>query len=88
MAAKRVRDGKITANFYTDGWPVFSTVVCQLLKPRLSDVGHVEVYEHTCTKASFVYCYGDSSFVSFLPSYCRRQTFCATQVPRRDYCML
>ena len=38
MAAKRVKDGKITANFYTDGWPVFSTVVCQLIKPRLSDV--------------------------------------------------
>ena len=52
MAAKRVRDGKITANFYTDGWPVFSTVVCQLLKPRVSEVGHVEVYEHTCNKAS------------------------------------
>ena len=49
MTAKRVRDGKITANFYTDGWPVFSTVVCQLLKPRLSDVGHVEAYEYTCT---------------------------------------
>ena len=45
MTVKRVRDGKITANFYTDGWPVFSTVVCQLLKPRLSDVGHVEAYE-------------------------------------------
>ena len=44
MAARRVRDGKITANFYTDGWPVFSTVVCQLLKPRLSDVGHEEAY--------------------------------------------
>ena len=43
MTAKRVRDGKITANL--DGWPVFSTVVCQLLKPRLSDVGHVEAYE-------------------------------------------
>ena len=47
MTAKRVRDGKITANFYTDGWPVFSTVVCQLLKPRLSDVGHVEAYWYT-----------------------------------------
>ena len=51
MAAKSVRDGKITANFYTDGWPVFSTVVCQLLKPRVSEVGQ-EVYEHTCNKAS------------------------------------
>ena len=38
MAAKRVRDGKIAANFYTDGWPEFSTVVCQIISPRLSDV--------------------------------------------------
>ena len=50
MAVKRVRDGKITANFYIDGWPVFSIVVCQLLKPRLSDVGHVEVHEYTVPK--------------------------------------
>ena len=84
MAARRVRDGKITANFYTDGWPVFSTVVCQLLKPRLSDVGHEEAYMSIRVPKLCILL----SFVSFLPSYCRRQTFCATQVPRKDCYML
>ena len=31
-------DGKISAKFYTNNWPEFSTVVAQMTTPRLSEV--------------------------------------------------
>jgi len=36
--AKHARTGKLTANIYTDGWPDFTTTVCHILSPALSDV--------------------------------------------------
>jgi len=38
MIVKHARSGKLTANIYTDGWPDFTTTVCHILSPALSDV--------------------------------------------------
>jgi len=38
MTAKFARAGKLTAKFYTDGWPEFTTVVCHILSPALCNV--------------------------------------------------
>ena len=38
MAAKFARAGKLTAKFYTDGWPEFTAVVCHILSPALCNV--------------------------------------------------
>ena len=38
MMAKFARAGKLTANFYTDGWPEFTTTVCHILSPATCDV--------------------------------------------------
>ena len=38
MIAKSARTGKLTANIYTDGWPDFTTIVCHILSPSLSEV--------------------------------------------------
>ena len=41
VSAKHARDGRISARFYTDSWPEFSTVVAQITTPRLSEVNHI-----------------------------------------------
>ena len=38
MCAKSVSEGLLTARFYTNGWPLFTTAICQILSPKLSDV--------------------------------------------------
>ena len=38
MSVRNVIEGKLTANFYTNGWPHFTAAVGQLLFPRLSEV--------------------------------------------------
>ena len=38
MSIRNVIEGKLTARFYTNGWPQFTTAVCQVLFPRLSEV--------------------------------------------------
>ena len=38
MSVRNVIEGKLTAKFYTNGWPHFTAAVCQLLFPRLSEV--------------------------------------------------
>ena len=35
---KDVQEKRVTANFYTDGWPNFTTVISQAFSPRLSEV--------------------------------------------------
>ena len=36
--------GSVSANFYTDKWPDFSTLVGQIIFPRLSEVSIIELY--------------------------------------------
>ena len=38
MIVKHAVTGKLTANIYTDGWPDFTTTVCHILSPALSEV--------------------------------------------------
>ena len=38
MCAKSVSEGLLNARFYTNGWPLFTTAICQILSPKLSDV--------------------------------------------------
>ena len=47
VCARNAQDNKILSNFYTDGWPDFSTVICQIQKPRLSDESDLLCYS-TC----------------------------------------
>ena len=47
VCARNARDNKILSNFYTDGWPDFSSIICQIQKPRLSDESDVLCYS-TC----------------------------------------
>ena len=45
ISALNVIEGRVEGNFYTDGWPNFTTVVFQCLKPRLSEICDL----HCCT---------------------------------------
>ena len=38
MCAQNARNGKVEAKFCTDGWPDFTTVVCQIFYPKISEV--------------------------------------------------
>ena len=44
VSAKHARDGRISARFYTNNWPEFSTVVARITTPRLSEVN---LYHHS-----------------------------------------
>ena len=44
VCARNARDDKILSNFYTDGWPDFSSIICQIQKPRLSDESDLLCY--------------------------------------------
>jgi len=57
MTAKHARAGKLTAKFYTDGWPDFTTVVCHILSPTTCDVSSV-------MKVMLKYCSGRSSWAT------------------------
>jgi len=48
MSVRNVIEGKMTAKFYTNGWPHFTAAVGQLLFPRLSEVRVL-----ACISASF-----------------------------------
>ena len=50
MIAKHARTGKLTANIYTDGWPDFTTTVCHILSPAVSDVSSRNTIQH-CVSA-------------------------------------
>ena len=47
VCTRNARDNKILSNFYTNGWPDFSSVICQIQKPRLSDESDLLCYS-TC----------------------------------------
>ena len=49
VCARNAQDNKILYNFYTDGWPNFSSIVCQIKKPRVSDESDLLCYS-TCEK--------------------------------------
>jgi len=38
MSVRNVIEGKLTAKFYTNGWPHITAAVCQRLFPKLSEV--------------------------------------------------
>ena len=48
MAAKFARAGKLTAKFYTDGWPEFTAVVCHILSPAVSNVSPMQTDPDQC----------------------------------------
>ena len=50
MCARNARDGLISARIYTDGWPNFSTTVCQILKPKVSEVSDLICYSTSMEK--------------------------------------
>ena len=49
MIAKHAVTGKLTANIYTDGWPDFTTTVCHILSPALSEVSSDDTMTCECT---------------------------------------
>jgi hypothetical protein len=46
VCARNALNNKILSNFYTDGWPDFSSVICQIHKPRMSDDSDLLCYSN------------------------------------------
>ena len=40
ICVRNIKDGRINAKLYADGWPEFSTLVCQILYPSFSEVAN------------------------------------------------
>ena len=38
VCARNARNGKLKAKFYADGWPDFTTVVCVIFFPTITEV--------------------------------------------------
>ena len=59
--------GRVEGNFYTDGWPRFTTVVFQCTSPRLSDIADLNC--HSTSKDGLLAVLREAGLVTF----CKQQ---------------
>ncbi len=55
QVVKDTRDGRMEANFFTDDWPNFTTVVSQEFPPKLSNVADLRFHSKNADKVMDVF---------------------------------
>ncbi len=50
QVVKDTRDGRMEANFFTDDWPNFTTVISQEFAPKLSNVADLRFHSKRADK--------------------------------------
>jgi hypothetical protein len=65
VCARNALNNKILSNFYTDGWPDFSSVICQIHKPRMSDDSQTDLLCYSNCKESILSLLKESGVITW-----------------------